>query len=160
MTTILADAKARVMVADTLGVQGSRKFQMGAKVQRHNGSLYGFSGDITAAQAWFECYTEGRETPETKASEAFDVLILDPDGTISLYPNGQAKVAIGQDHYAIGSGGEAALAAYRALELAGMKPDAALAVEAACHVNTESGLPLAVYPLDAAEPARKPRGKR
>lgn len=161
MTTILADAQKRIMVADSMAVYGANKFAS-SKVERHNGSLYGLAGDVYEAMTWFRSIVGKETVPYAWGSEKehFEVLVLSPDGSLMLHHQGRTGIPIHQRFYAVGSGDQAAMAAIRAMERLGVEPDAETAVAAACDVNAHSFLPVEVFHLDVLSTARRASRKK
>ncbi len=138
MTTIAADAKEGVMVADSMWSDGDEKGRC-RKVWRFRGELYGFAGnhkDIMAAREWFKRGATGA-TPAGNVT----ALILSAKGIFTWAPpDGMFKCV--EPQFAIGTGGKAA----RAAMLAGAS--CRDAVRIACKIDAESGAPARVYRLE------------
>lgn len=142
MTTIVADARAGVMVSDSK-CTGNGSWVPLTKVFRVNGDLFGFAGGVNEREKWLKWHRNGRKGVRPKL-ESFEGLLLKPDGTLyELCPDG-LEMLIERGFHAVGSGGPAALGAM----LAGK--DAKAAVEIACLIDTHSGGEIRVFSLKEA----------
>jgi hypothetical protein len=138
MTTILADAKAGVMVCDTKCVDGNVWFPL-TKVVRVGKELVGMAGDVKEGRAWLKWYQGGKKGPRPKL-EDFAALSLREDGVYSVEADG-LELLIERGFYAVGSGGACAMAAFMA------GADAETAVRIACQIDTGSGGDVIVHRL-------------
>lgn len=138
MTTIIADFRLGVMVADSNISDGNRVW-IGRKVFRCKGALLGFAGDVNEAiefMAWWKRGCTGRR-PAFSKSEA---LVMTPEMLLSFNcALTAAHVKSGIE--TIGTGGKAAICAYEALAFT----DPVLAVKLACKHDAESRGPVRVY---------------
>lgn len=144
MTTVLADAKLGLMVADSNISDDDRKWT-GRKVFRGPGVLMGLAG------VWHEClqlrdwYMGGMVSAPPRLTNV-SALILAHDGLFfvdeKLVPQ---RIESGRE--AIGSGAKAAICAYEAL---GWK-DPKKAVQIVCRHDAASRAPVRVYKLKSHE---------
>ena len=134
MTTVAADARTGVMVADTLCSDGEVKSRI-TKIHRIGGELVGVAGEIVQIDEWLRWYRKGR-TGKKPSVPSVQALILSKDGL--LHYAGTDATRCEQGAFAIGTGGKAALA----VMLAGH--DCRFAVEIACQVDAGSEGPLQV----------------
>lgn len=125
MTTIIADAKARIMACDsrmTGHLIGHTK-----KVWRIQGSLFGVSGRLASCTAFVNYLklgdrTEGVEAP---CMEHVRALVL-TDGGIYMYDGGPTPFKVDDRIWAVGSGSAAAMGAMAA----GATPQEAIRIAA------------------------------
>lgn len=110
MTTIVVDAAAGVMCADSHWTDGSEKGPM-RKVWRINGALVGFAGNLDAIEATKAYLLSGCQGKPPAAADA-SALVLD-NGKVSTWTRLDGFVPA-PGRYAIGSGGKAARAALEA----------------------------------------------
>ncbi len=140
MTTVLADARLGVMVADSNISDGDRKWAR-QKVFRAGPELIGLAGIWTECLQLRDWYMGGSEGKPPKLSNA-SMLILSREGLVlvdqELVPQ---RVESGRE--AIGSGAKAAMCAYEAL---GWK-DPRRAVQIVCRHDAASRAPVRAYNL-------------
>jgi 20S proteasome alpha/beta subunit len=142
MTTVLADARAGVMVADTLCLYGDRKLY-GRKVYKINGLLVATAGSVADGDAFLEWVRTGRHGKPPRLN-SFEALILSPEGVHLIATDCRAvKVERGFD--AIGSGAQVALGAL----VAGAGPREAVRI--ACELDAGSGGKIEVFKLRGGE---------
>jgi hypothetical protein len=141
MTTVLADAKAGLMVSDSCVTAGDRVWS-GPKIFRIRGHLLGFAGDVSARDRFRKWWKEGGEGdgPSFKGGEA---LVMTPEGILQYYHGDDPMEIISSGREAIGSGGKAAIAAYDALGW----DNARRAVEVACRHDSGSRAPIRAMKL-------------
>ena len=140
MTTILADFKLGVMVADSSISDGDRVWN-GRKVYRHRGALIGLAGDVNEAGLFLAWWKGGcvDRPPRFTGSQA---LVLDAQGLTSFNTACVTeKIISGRE--AIGSGAKAAICTYEALAWT----DPVLAVRIVCKHDSGSRAPVRVYRL-------------
>jgi ATP-dependent protease HslVU (ClpYQ) peptidase subunit len=131
MTTIFADAKAGVMVADSMISNGEQWWTDPGKVVRVNGELIGFCGVVAEGERWLAWFKAGQHGPMPKVQGA-NALILGPTGLRILDSTG-GYVSISRGFMGTGSGGACATAAYMA------GADAETAVYIATQIDPNSG---------------------
>lgn len=131
MTTVFADARTGIMVADSRLTSDSVWYPM-TKIRRIKGELIGIAGTLKEAQAWLKWYERGSKGARPKA-ESFTALILRADGKLYEISADGLDMEIERGFHGIGSGGGYALAAF----MAGADP--MRAVEIACSIDTNSG---------------------
>ncbi len=139
MTTLLADFKLGVMVADSSISDGDRVWS-GKKVYRFKGALIGFAGDVNEAEEfldWFKGKTS--KPPKFVNSQA---LVLSDTG-LKCYNISCVGEKIPSGIEAIGSGAKAAMCAYEALAWT----DPVQAVRIVCKHDAGSRPPVRVYKL-------------
>lgn len=141
MTTILADWRLGVLVADS-SVSDDDRVWSDRKTYRHQGAIYGFSGDVAEAILFMQ-WIKGRGKPPKFTGS--DCLKLSPDGLFHFNGSTVAhQVSNGVE--AIGSGGKAAICTYEALDWT----DPAQAVRIVCKHDAGSRGPVRVYRLPGA----------
>lgn len=140
MTTILADFKLGLMVADSGFSDGDRVWS-GRKVHRHKGALLGLAGDVNEGQLFLTWWKRGctGKPPTFVHSQA---LVLDEQG-LRCFNAACVGERIAGGVEAIGSGAKAAICAYEALGLC----DPARAVRIVCRHDSGSRAPVRVYRL-------------
>lgn len=137
MTTILADFRLGVMVADS-SVTDDDRVWVGRKVHRHKGVLYGFSGLLLEGEA-FLAWVRGGPKPTFSGSSC---LMMDGSG-LYLF-NGTLKIEkVRRGIEAIGSGAKAVICAYEALAWT----DPVKAVKIVCKHDADSRAPVRTYRL-------------
>ena len=139
MTTILADYRLGVMVADSSVSDGDRVW-LGRKVYRHKGALIGFAGDVNEAEQFLAWYKkqEGKP-PKFTNSQA---LVLS-DAGLRCFNTSCIGEKIPGGVESIGSGAKAAMCAYEALAFT----DPVLAVRIVCKHDAGSRAPVRVHRL-------------
>lgn len=141
MTTILADTRFGVMVADSSFSDDDRVWS-GRKVFRIKGALVGVSGDV---DDWTNVLTWMRKGGKEPAFGTASVLVLSASGLVAY--NGSAtaeRIASGRE--AVGTGAKAAMCAYEALGFTDPKK----AVAIVCKHDAASRTPVRVYRLAGA----------
>lgn len=142
MTTIVADARAGVMVADSRCTIGG-SWVPSTKVERFQAELIGCAGSEPDIQRWRKWYLAGKRGARPKC-EDFNAIILRADGVYIAWDGGH-EMLIERGYHAIGSGSDAAQGALMA------GADAKGAVEIACFIDAGSGGDIRVFNLkDAA----------
>lgn len=147
MTTILADTRFGLMVADS-GVSDGERVWSDKKVFRVRGSLIGLAGDdsdCTAVLAWFKAGMSGH----VKAGGS-SALILNGDGLFLFNANYTEPQRLKKGREAIGTGAMAAMAAYEALSFL----DPRKAVQIVCKHDAGSRGPVHVYQLNRTSRSR------
>ena len=109
MTTIAASVSRRVMVADSKLVADLVWFPV-EKIIRHKDELIGTAGKESEAAKWLDWYTSGKLGKEPKGFTEFEALILRPTGLYYLCSD-VTETKVPRGFHAIGSGGQAAIAA-------------------------------------------------
>lgn len=134
MTTVACNRK--VMAADSRRTRGSFAYLSPPKISRVNGDLVCTTGSAAEGEAFLEWYKD--QPKKIPTFKALNVLILTKEGAIfEVYEDGRLLEVI-EPFYALGSGGELAIAAMAA----GASPRRA--VEIACKYDKNSGLPVQV----------------
>lgn len=139
MTTIVADARAGVMVSDSK-CTGNGSWMPMTKIFRVNGDLFGFAGDVYQREKWLKWHRGGRKGPRPKL-DSFEGLLLKVDGTLYELCSDGLEMLVERGYHAVGSGGPAALGAM----LAGK--GAQEAVQIACLVDASTGGDVVVFEL-------------
>jgi ATP-dependent protease HslVU (ClpYQ) peptidase subunit len=134
MTTVAADARKGVMVADTMVSDGDVKSKM-TKIIRHGDELIGVAGELCQVEPWLKWYRSGMRGRKPR-SGTFSALVLGPSGL--AHYEGTDKTTVEQEFFAIGSGGKAALALMHAGH------SCQESVEVTCLVDANSSLPVQV----------------
>lgn len=134
MTTVAADARTGVMVADSMVSDGDVKTRM-TKISRHGDLLVGVAGEVPDIEAWLKWFRGGQRGAGPKLTN-FTALVLGPEGLRHWHCTQEMPVECG--YHAVGSGAKAALA----LLIAGHTCQEA--VEIACEVDASSSLPVQV----------------
>jgi ATP-dependent protease HslVU (ClpYQ) peptidase subunit len=138
MTTILADAKKRVMVCDSKATCGDSWFPI-TKVYQVEDELIGFAGAASEGARWLDWYASGQRG-KMPGMENVSIMILSTDGVRLVEGSGRI-VQIERGFHAIGSGDKAALGAFMA------GADARKAVGIACQIDAGSGGDIHVHKL-------------
>jgi ATP-dependent protease HslVU (ClpYQ) peptidase subunit len=140
MTTVLADVRFGLMVADS-NITDTHKAWKIRKVYRIGGSLVGMAGNAEEFLPFLVWCRAGmqEDPPKLKTLEA---LILSSAGLLH-YSMSTLPIRIGSGRHAIGSGSMAALAVYEALGFC----DPRRAVHIACKHDAGSRGPVRVYKL-------------
>jgi ATP-dependent protease HslVU (ClpYQ) peptidase subunit len=142
MTTVLADVHLGVMVSDSCVTDGDRIWS-GPKVYRIRGDLLGFAGDIAARSRFLEWWKKGGLEEDAPTFKGGDALVMKESGKLLYYHGDDLAEEILRGREAIGTGGQAAIAAYEAL---GWKnPRRAVAI--ACNHDARSRPPVRLYRL-------------
>ncbi len=140
MTTIAASRTE--MAADSKCTNGNQSFKT-RKLYRIGDAIVGAAGNdggINKFLEWIRAGDPDLETPKFAKDDELEALVLTPAGLFS-YGTSCAPDEVLDEFYAIGSGGNAALAAMHL----GCSPSAA--VEVACKVDNGSGLPVQAFAL-------------
>ena len=140
MTTLLADAKLGVMVADSNVCDDDRVWS-GRKVWRIRGALVGLAGADAEIQAFLDWYRAGMDGPVKMGESA--ALILDGHGVHLFDANYERPQRIERGREAIGTGGKAAMCVHEALGFL----DPRKAVRIVCKHDAGSRGPVRVYSL-------------
>jgi ATP-dependent protease HslVU (ClpYQ) peptidase subunit len=137
MTTILADFRLGVMVADS-SVSDNDRVWSRRKVRSWRGSLIGFAGNVDESVLFLEWIKKGGKAPKLSG----DYLVMSKDG---LFHYCQSGVPMKVEHgiEAIGSGAKSAMCAYEALEFT----DPVRAVKIVCRHDSGSRTPVRTYRL-------------
>lgn len=139
MTTILADARLGVMVADSSFSDDDRVW-VGRKVFRIKGALVGVAGDVEHWSRVLEWLKKGGDPPRFGSAS---VLILSPSG-LTVYSGSPTAERIRSGREAIGTGAKAAMCAYEAMWFS----DPRRAVQIVCKHDAGSRTPVRVYRLN------------
>jgi ATP-dependent protease HslVU (ClpYQ) peptidase subunit len=142
MTTILADARRGIVVADTSFNDGDRVWRH-EKVRRISGALVACAGSAPQFHAFFDWYQGGMAEDPQFPFDAATALILDRSGLWLFEDEHTRPVKVKGGIEAIGSGAKAAICAYEAL---GNK-DPARAVRIVCKHDAGSRAPVITYKL-------------
>lgn len=143
MTTILADAKWGLMVADS-SVSDEDRVWVGKKVYRVKNALIGMAGNESDCAMFREWYRAGLE----EAAPTFTVLsalILTAKGLFFYDNNYEKPIKLALGREAVGTGAKAAMCAYEALGFANPKK----AVQIVCKHDALSRAPVRSYNLKA-----------
>lgn len=143
MTTILADSRLGVMVADSSVTDGDRIWHGDRKVFRVHNQLLGFAGDYEEGILFVEWFKSGCPPMAKPKLRETDTLVLAAHG-LYLYPYASLdprRIVSGVQ--AIGSGGKAAMCAYEAMGYSNPRR----AVQIVCKHDAESRSPARVYKI-------------
>jgi ATP-dependent protease HslVU (ClpYQ) peptidase subunit len=140
MTTILADTRFGVMVADSAVSDGDRVWT-GRKVRRIRGALIGMAGNESEEDGFLRWYRAGMDGPISL--NTLSALILDATGLYLFDHNYALPMKLEAGREAIGSGAKAAMCAYEALCFT----DPKRAVQIVCKHDADSRGPVRVYKL-------------
>jgi hypothetical protein len=115
-----------------------------------NGALLGGSGDSDAVSALRRWYCDGADRTEYPNNRDGDtccgrLLVITPEGKVTMYLRGPDPLLIEDRMYAMGSGGDFALAAMH------LGHDARHAVEVACALDTDCGNGIDTLTLEKQE---------
>jgi hypothetical protein len=142
VTTILADARLGVIVADSCVSDDDRVWSV-RKVVRSRGALIATAGDILQGRTFCAWWASGATEPPDFAFDDAEALVLDDSGLYVFDDNqlGLERVPCGRE--TIGTGGKTAIAVYEALRW--QNPRRAVAL--ACKYDKGSRPPVRVYKL-------------
>ena len=140
MTTVLADARLGVMVADSALSDGDRQWA-GRKVWRVKDELVGVAGNWSECLQIFQWYKGGMRTTAPRFKNV-SMLVLSPRGLVVMDQD-LVPQAVESGREAIGSGAKAAMCAYEALAW----KDPRKAVQIVCRHDAGSRAPVRVYSL-------------
>lgn len=132
MTVVAWDGVS--MAADRWGEYYTTKTRR-TKIKRVGPNLVGCAGAVYASEQvlkWFEAGADPERYPKIPETDAISVLVTGPDG-LRLYEKGPHPMWLENKFFAIGSGGDAAMAAMY------LGCPARRAVEVACEVATSCG---------------------
>jgi len=119
MTVIAWHGATKTLAADRMASNGNTAFAT-RKVFKENGHLIGLAGDgpgIGAFVSWFSKGADPEEFPpmlsggENEAAVVVSALVVAPGGQVLLYESSPFPMEVRDLNFAIGSGGEFALAA-------------------------------------------------
>lgn len=140
MTTILADAKAGLMVADSMVSDGEKAGRI-KKVYRIGRDLIGFAGNVDEAMQFLAWYRAQMNGPTPKMPN-LSVLALTREGLFE-FVSSPVPMPVDSGIEAIGTGAVAALSAYEALGWRNPRR----AVQIVCRHDARSRGPVRVYKL-------------
>jgi hypothetical protein len=132
MTTVAADARAGVMVADSRATIEGACWLPATKMYRFDGEIVGLCGDSIDEAKWLAWRRAGKRGKFPKLTDEFQGLVLKAAGLWWLDDKG-GEMLIERGFHAIGSGGNCAITALI------LGHDAKTAVEVACQVDPHSG---------------------
>lgn len=112
-----------------------------------NGALFGAAGESSATEIFMRAYPRLPRIPVEAKELEFNGLALTVKGKIVTYDDKMNPLEVEEDYYAIGTGAMAVMAVITAALKEGRTPDPVLAVEVACAVDVNSGLPVEVWEL-------------
>ena len=137
MTTIVADFNNKIMVSDTRCSYGGTVFRMIKIHKAPDGTLIGFSGNVTEATKFVEWFMSGHNKAKVPrfGDDAFDALTMNDEG-IMLWDSSLVATKVNQSFFAVGSGAQYAIGAMKA------GASAEKAVTIATEEDSCSGLPL------------------
>lgn len=135
MTTIAV--RGGVIAADSRMTHSGRPTRC-VKLFKRGGDVIGIAGDDAPALLFVDWYKSGRARPEmfVHGGADFHALVLDSKKRVWLYDKWCRGERITAPFFAIGTGADAATAAFW------MGADARRAVAVACKVDINSGLPV------------------
>lgn len=142
MTTLLADHKLGVMVADSQVSDGERKWGRSKKVWRLHNSLVGYAGSEAQFTEWLAWFRSGMKDKRRKLDD-LTVLALRPEGLFIFDPHSDVPQPVVRGREAIGSGAMAAMCAYEATGFT----DPRRAVQIVCRHDVSSEGPVRLYRL-------------
>lgn len=142
MTTILADARLGVMVADSNMTDGDRQWRV-KKVHRIHGALIGLAGETLKGGYFLDWYRDGMKAPPDFDFTDCAALVLDAYGLWMFDENCSTITRVPDGREAIGTGSTAAICAHEALGFANPKR----AVQIVCRHDNGSRPPVRTYRL-------------
>lgn len=140
MTTILADLKLGVMVADSNVSDGDRCWKL-RKVWRHKSHLIGLAGDTDEIEPFTDWWRQGCQGRQPALLNSW-ALVLSAGGLL-MFTSTSPPETIRSGREAIGTGSKAAMAAHEALGWS----DPVKAVKIACNHDASSRPPVRAYRL-------------
>lgn len=148
MTTVVASRSQLTMVADSRVSHGYSKFRSRKKISKLGRFLAGVAGDYAPALAYlseFEAAVKGKRSGAAPTMPAhtgeFELMVLSREG-LWIYGEDGTPIEVEEDIYVIGTGGTYAHASLLTQERLGQPHDLRMAVEVACDIDGDSGLPL------------------
>ena len=133
MTVVAWDGKT--LAADRLSNGGGTCYTM-TKVARLRGHLVGGAGcaaDVRSYMRWFDEGAHPADFPAVARAGNITLLVITPAGKVLSFESGPEPLEMEGDYYAIGSGGDFALAAMH------LGHDAVTAVKTANFLSTTCG---------------------
>jgi hypothetical protein len=127
--------KDGILAADRQGEMYCAKTER-TKIHRIGKLLVGASGEVQISQAiyhWLAGPMDPKDYPSIASSGDATVMVIGPAGRISLYQKGPHPMPLDNKFFALGSGGDAAMATMF------LGFSAARAIEVACEVCTGCG---------------------
>lgn len=134
MTTVAANRV--MMVADRQTTDESGRKSICTKIYRKQGCLIGFSGDVTDGVRFKQAWPDLSKLK--KMDDGFEALVLDRHG-MTYYNSALVPQKVSEREYAIGSGGDLAMAAMLTMICMGGSPDPRLAVKVAHKLDSHTG---------------------
>lgn len=135
MTTIACNRK--MMAGDSLSSAAGTRFKA-TKVHRVGDEIVGFAGGLDEGMAFIQWYQD--QSKDKPKLEDFAALVLSETG-ITYYESLLVPIPVQERFAAIGSGADCALAAMH------LGADPKKAVQVACKVRHDSGLPVKVLEM-------------
>lgn len=154
MTTILADVRRRVMVAESNISMGETDRFRTHKVRYCRGAMLATAGDAAIGAIFERWFAQGEDMRDRGAlktlmsrdeDDSFEAIVMRADGL--WYYATPFPIRIIDRYYAIGSGAHAALAAIETMRRLKKPVDPVLAVTIACKVDPASRGPVRSYVL-------------
>lgn len=145
MTTILADYRLRVMVADSMLADDDRAWNI-RKINRIRGALVGCSGEMDKWSHFLAWWKAGAEAEPAFDFSGCSALVLSATGLYIFDDSTIALTKVDGGREAIGSGGKGAICAYEALGW----QDPRKAVRIAVKHDAKSRGPVRVFTLKEA----------
>lgn len=142
MTTILADAKLKMMVSDS-NVSDDDRSWSSRKVFRSRGALVGFAGEVLQWRYFLDWWKSGATESPDFPFEASAALVLDDSGLYLFDESTIQLTKVDGGREAVGTGGKAAIAAYQALGWKNPRKAVGIAVQ---H-DAQSRAPIRAYRL-------------
>lgn len=140
MTTLLADVRWGVMVADTGAGDGDRQWPGTRKVWRSRAALIGGAGHYDQILAFLDWWRRGADQNERIKVDKAKALVLHRS-SLWLFDSTLVPQRVESGREAIGTGSKAAMAAYEALWWS----DPRRAVQIACKHDAQSRAPVRTY---------------
>lgn len=144
MTTVIADARLGVMVADSNVSDGERCGSM-RKVWRIRGALVGCAGNLCDIEPFVQWVRDGADHLTRPRTPHLSALVLADDG-LRHFVASDPPILVQSGREAIGSGAMAVLAVHEALDFS----DPARAVRIVCKHDAGSRGPVRTYRLRTA----------
>lgn len=153
MTTIAACRRTGRMFADSNCTDGGQLRFKSRKIVETRDGLLGTAGDLkyteiltdwlkTGGKDWAEMPSFGDDDDEAEC----EGLALTAEG-ILFYSACVFPVSVEQDYFAIGTGADMVMTVLRYQEIKGLPYDMTEAMEVACDVDLNSGLPIQIVEL-------------
>jgi hypothetical protein len=144
VTTVVACRREKIVVSDSKCIFADLSFKTPKVKMARNGALVSAAGDSRFTEIFLKKYPRLPVVPAGTPEAEFQGLALTAKGIV-CYDDKFNPLEVDEDYYAIGTGAMAVMAVIEAALAEGHVPNPMLAVEVACKIDHNSGLPVVVW---------------